>query len=82
MHAQVIHGLVSHFMRFVSETRELPVLWHRSLLAFVQRYKSSISPADKERSVVVCMMHPQMAALHMIGRPLYSLVALHEVTWT
>jgi Bystin len=48
---QVIGALINHFMRFVGETRELPVLWHRSLLVFVQRYKKDISQADRERYV-------------------------------
>ena len=29
--------------RFRSDTRELPVLWHQSLLAFVQHYRQDIS---------------------------------------
>jgi essential nuclear protein 1 len=34
---RVIDALVHHFYRFVSEFRELPVLWHQCLLIFVQR---------------------------------------------
>lgn len=30
-------------IRFRSDTRELPVLWHQSLLAFVQNYRQDIS---------------------------------------
>ena len=46
---RVIAALVDHFMHFVDETRELPVLWHHSLLAFVQRYRADIAPRDKDR---------------------------------
>ncbi|KAM5563812.1 bystin-like [Rosa sericea] len=33
----VIEALVAHFMRSVEEPRVMPVIWHQSLLAFVQR---------------------------------------------
>ncbi|XP_078036044.1 bystin [Augochlora pura] len=45
---RVIDGLVFHFLRFKSDRRELPVLWHQALLTFVQRYKSDISSEQKE----------------------------------
>ena len=34
--------------RFTRDKRELPVLWHQSLLTFVQRYKEDISSEQKE----------------------------------
>jgi essential nuclear protein 1 len=33
--------------RFRSDTRELPVLWHQSLLSFVQNYRQDISTGLK-----------------------------------
>ncbi len=39
---RVIDAVVFHFLRFRSEKRELPVLWHQAFLTFVQRYKSHI----------------------------------------
>jgi essential nuclear protein 1 len=39
---KVIDSLVFHFLRFKVDTREMPVLWHQSLLVFVQRYKEDI----------------------------------------
>lgn len=33
--------------RFRTDTRELPVLWHQSLLAFVQNYRQDISTGLK-----------------------------------
>ncbi|XP_076289465.1 bystin [Lasioglossum baleicum] len=45
---RVIDGVVFHFLRFKSDSRELPVLWHQALLTFVQRYKSDISSEQKE----------------------------------
>ncbi|KAL1117798.1 hypothetical protein AAG570_004113 [Ranatra chinensis] len=45
---RVIDAVVFHFLRFEKDKRELPVLWHQSLLTFVQRYKSDISSEQKE----------------------------------
>lgn len=45
---RVIDAVVFHFVRFTTETRELPVLWHQSLLTFVQRYKEDMSVEQKE----------------------------------
>ena len=45
---RVVDGVVFHFLRFERDPRELPVLWHQSLLTFVQRYKSDISSEQKE----------------------------------
>lgn len=33
-----VDGLVDHFMRFQREERDMPVVWHQSLLIFVQRW--------------------------------------------
>eukprot|EP00752_Nemacystus_decipiens_P017730 g15898.t1 len=46
---KVIDALVDHFMTFTNETRDLPVLWHQSLLVFAQRYRGDITRADKDR---------------------------------
>ncbi|PNX81275.1 bystin-like, partial [Trifolium pratense] len=34
---RVLDAVVAHFMRFVNKTRITPVIWHQSLLTFVQR---------------------------------------------
>lgn len=34
---KVVDALVSHFARFQNDPREMPVLWHQSLLVFAQR---------------------------------------------
>lgn len=33
-----VDAMVDHFLRFQNEERTLPVVWHLSLLVFVQRY--------------------------------------------
>lgn len=45
---RVIDAAVAHFLRFEHDKREMPVLWHQSLLTFVQRYKNDISSEQKE----------------------------------
>lgn len=37
---RVLDALVAHFMRFLDDSRIMPVIWHQSLLAFVQRSAS------------------------------------------
>lgn len=45
---RVVDAAVFHFIRFEHDKREMPVLWHQSLLTFVQRYKNDISTDQKE----------------------------------
>jgi len=45
---RVIDALVEHFTSFFDETRDLPVVWHQCLLTFVQRYKRSLKPKQKQ----------------------------------
>lgn len=45
---RVIDAAVFHFIRFENDKREMPVLWHQSLLTFAQRYKNDISSEQKE----------------------------------
>lgn len=45
---RVLDALVQHFSSFLSERRLLPVIWHQSLLIFVQRYKMEFSEAHNE----------------------------------
>lgn len=45
---RVLDALVAHFMRFLEDPRVMPVIWHQTLLAFVQRYKHELRKEDKE----------------------------------
>lgn len=44
---RVVDALVDHFANFENETRQLPVVWHHSLLAFVRRYGSEVRAEDR-----------------------------------
>ncbi|KPI93320.1 Bystin [Papilio xuthus] len=45
---RVVDSVVFHFLRFQTESRMLPVLWHQALLTFVQRYKADISTEQRD----------------------------------
>jgi len=54
---RVIDALVYHFLRFQTDNRELPVLWHQAFLTFVQRYKGDIASEQKEALLELCKKH-------------------------
>ncbi|KAG0169790.1 hypothetical protein DFQ28_002645 [Apophysomyces sp. BC1034] len=57
---KVVDSLVEHFHRFESDPREMPVLWHQSMLVFAQRYKQDLVPEQKDilLSVIKSKYHP------------------------
>lgn len=59
---RVIDAAVFHFLKFEHDKREMPVLWHQSLLTFVQRYKHDISSEQKESlfGVLRKQIHPKI----------------------
>ncbi|CAN6478946.1 unnamed protein product [Victoria cruziana] len=44
---RVLDAVTAHFMRFQDDERVMPVIWHQSLLTFVQRYKNELTKEDK-----------------------------------
>ena len=54
---RVIDALVDNFLRFTNEDRTLPVVWHQSLLCFVQRYKHELSKEQKKRLSKLASSH-------------------------
>ncbi|XP_068721256.1 bystin-like isoform X2 [Montipora capricornis] len=61
---RVIDAVVYHFLRFLFDQRDLPVLWRQSLLTFVQRYKEDISSEQKDALIELCrvQVHAQITA--------------------
>uniref|UniRef100_A0A0N5A1D7 Bystin n=1 Tax=Parastrongyloides trichosuri TaxID=131310 RepID=A0A0N5A1D7_PARTI len=59
---RVIDGLVFHFLRMESDPRELPVLWHQSLLAFIKHYRTDISSEQRDslRNLIKVKVHPKI----------------------
>lgn len=45
---QVVDALSRHFVSFEGDARVMPLIWHISLLVFVQRYKHQLTTADKD----------------------------------
>ncbi|CAM8909508.1 unnamed protein product [Rhodiola kirilowii] len=45
---RVLDAAVAHFAKFIDDERVMPVIWHQSLLAFVQRYKNELTKDDKK----------------------------------
>lgn len=69
---RVIVAVSAHFERFISDSRELPVLWHQSLMAFVQRYKTSLTPATRENFKVLMKQHFHHQITPEIRRELFA----------
>ncbi|KAI8388450.1 Bystin-domain-containing protein [Radiomyces spectabilis] len=57
---KVVDALVEHFMRFQNDSRDMPVLWHQSMLVFAQRYKQDMIAEQKEilMEVIKRKYHP------------------------
>jgi len=45
---KVLDSLVFHFLRIFKTEKEVPVLFHQSLLSFAQRYKNDITQEQRE----------------------------------
>lgn len=45
---QVVDALSRHFVSFEGDARVMPLIWHISLLVFVQRYKHQLTTADRD----------------------------------
>jgi essential nuclear protein 1 len=46
---RVVDAIVEHFASFTNDRRELPILWHQCVLIFAQRYKTDLTPEQKEK---------------------------------
>lgn len=56
----------------MNDHRDLPVLWHQSLLTFVQRYKSDISSEQKEALLELIKKHTHHEITNEIRRELVN----------
>ena len=67
---RVIDALVYHYIRFQSDSRVLPVLWHQSFLVFVQRYKEDIASEQKDALMELCKKHQHHRITYEVRREL------------
>ncbi|ETO32046.1 hypothetical protein RFI_05072 [Reticulomyxa filosa] len=44
---KVVEALIKHFVKFEENLQAMPVIWHQTLLAFVQNYKSCLNEKQK-----------------------------------
>merc|ERR1719324_924130 len=54
---RVIESLVMHFCAFGNDQRMLPVVWHRALLIFVQRYKYDLDDSQRQALKELLRVH-------------------------
>lgn len=71
---RVVDAAVFHFLRFENDKRVMPVLWHQSLLTFVQRYKNDISSEQKEALLGLLKSHAHPKIAPEVRRELQSAV--------
>lgn len=71
---RVVDAAVFHFLRFENDKRVMPVLWHQSLLTFVQRYKNDISSEQKEALLGLLKVHSHPKIAPEVRRELQSAV--------
>ena len=69
---RVIDAVVEHFVSFTTETRQLPVLWHQALLTLVQRYRASITNAQKAQLKQLLRVHNHHLITVEIRRELFA----------
>uniref|UniRef100_A0A914VFM0 Bystin n=1 Tax=Plectus sambesii TaxID=2011161 RepID=A0A914VFM0_9BILA len=67
---RAIDALVFHFLRFASDTREMPVLWHQALLALCQRYKTDVSSEQRQSLLELIKTHQHYQITPEIRREL------------
>lgn len=77
--APVIGSLVRHYASFINDEKiVLPVLWHQSLLVFVQRYKNEIQGDAREALKAVMKKHFHHKITPEIRRELFGAQAWKE----
>src|ERR1043166_6335358 len=76
---KVVDALVFHFTRFKNDERAMPVLWHQSFLAFVQRYKADIAPDQKDALMEVLRVKTHHSISSEIRRELVNSVSRGEL---
>lgn len=59
---RVVDAAVFHFLAFERDKREMPVLWHQSLLTFTQHYKNDITTEQRDAlmNLLKKQVHPKL----------------------
>eukprot|EP00906_Rhabdomonas_costata_P034832 RCo048992 len=74
-----IDAVVQHFGSFLTDNRpQFPVVWHQSLLTFVQRYKNDLTPAQVDLLFKVANKHQHHLITSEIRRELMPQVMKNQ----
>jgi len=76
---RVIDKLVEYFSSFMEEQRRLPVIWHKAVLIFAQRYKEDLTKEQKEAIKAVIKVHAHSQISPEVHRELDSSCCRGEV---
>ena len=67
---RVIDAVVDHFVRFQSDRRILPVLWHQTLLSFVSIYAADIASEQREGIMELIKVHAHYQMTDIVRKTL------------
>jgi len=67
---RVIDGLVGHLINFESDHRTMPVLWHQTLLVFIQNYGPDLSLSQKDALLSLIKTHNHWKITDVIRKEL------------
>ncbi|KAG5460918.1 MAG: Bystin-domain-containing protein, partial [Olpidium bornovanus] len=77
---KVVDAVVFHFLRFRNDPRQMPVLWHQSLLVFAQRYKEDMTPEQKDALLDLLKHKTHEAISPEVRRELVNSTCRGEIT--
>ena len=69
---RVVDAVVNHFLGFQTETKTLPVMWHKCLLVFSQRYKQEVTVDQKNKMKLLLRTHSHHLVTSEIRRELFN----------
>jgi len=75
---KVVDALVEYFCQFTNDSRLMPIIWHQTLLVFVQRYKHSFKPPQKVPLNRLLTIQAHGAITNEIRRELNAQAALNS----
>ena len=69
---RVVSAVAKNFLKFLAVDLELPVLWHQSLLVFVQRYRADLDDVQSAGLLKLLKAHKHHTITHEIRRELVA----------
>ncbi|XP_076470459.1 bystin-like [Babylonia areolata] len=76
----VVDAVCDHFLRFMRDERQMPVLWHQALLTFAQRYKGDLYQGQKDELYKLMGKHFHPEITPEVRRELDSHVSTRQAT--